>query len=422
MREYAKSTLARNAGFMTIGKGVSVIFQSLYFVLLARLLGSFEYGLYAGAFALVSILSQYSTFGSTTVLLRYVSRDQREFSIYWGRTLATTVLLGGAFTGIVSWFGPHLGSYSHGLLAAVAAADCLFAQLTLACGCVFQAHQKMHFTAFLNAFSNVLRGVVAGFLLLIWHHVTAREWIWAVLGVAVLTATISIILVSYSFGPPSFSVRMLTKRSTEGAIYAVSGSTTNIYNDVDKTMLVHYGMAVANGLYTMAYRAVDMAMIPIGAIQAAAFPRFFQKADNSVRNVVGFAFGILRTTVPISAVSVLLLWWCAPLIQCVLGPGFAGSVQALRILCFLPLFRALQYSAGDALTGSGHQPLRLMVQLLAALFNFSVNLYLIPRFGWHGAAWSSLITDCLLGLNNWGALLVLQNQASKGRSVVTATA
>jgi O-antigen/teichoic acid export membrane protein len=411
MQRYLNTSLAQNAGFMLIGKGVSIIFQSFYFVLLAKLLGSTEYGLYAGAFALVSILSQYSSFGSTIVLLRYVSRDPSLFSIYWGRTLATTVLVGSASTAIVCLIGPHLArTYSHGVLAAVAVSDCLLAQLTAASGCAFQAHQKMHVTALLNALSNILRAAAAGYLLLIWRHASASEWIGVVLGVAIFNAIVSICFVSYHFGPPRFSFRLAGGRLAEGAVYAVSGSTTNIYNDVDKTMLVHYGMAVGNGVYTMAYRVIDVAMIPISALQAAAFPRFFQEAEGGVRRVVAFAFRILRKTLPISVLSALVLWCSAPLIPHLLGSGFSGSVQALRILALLPLFRTLQYSAGDALTSSGHQPLRLAVQAFAAIFNFTINLYLIPRFGWHGAAWSSLATDGMLGALNWASLHVVGRQ------------
>jgi O-antigen/teichoic acid export membrane protein len=421
MRRYAQSALARNTGFMLIGRGVSVLFQSLYFVLLAKLLGSMEYGLYAGAFALVSILSQYSTFGSTIVFLRYVSRDTREFSIYWGNTVITTVLLGGVFIGAVCLVGPHVShTYSYGLLAAVAASDCLLSQLTGAAGCVFQAHQKMHFTAFLNAISNLLRAAAAGCLLLNMHHATARQWIFVVLGVAIFNAILSIGLVTYSFGTPTFSLRLLKQRLGEGALFAASGSTTNIYNDVDKTILVHYGMAMANGIYTMAYRAVDMAMIPISALQAAAFPRFFQEANGGFKSVEAFACRILRKSLPLSILMGLLLWVSAPAIPYLLGPGFASSVQALRILCFLPIFRSLQYSAGDALTGSGYQKVRFAVQAGAALFNVAINIYLIPRFGWPGAAWSSLATDGLLGVMNWVALHVVIKQTDQALALSAA--
>jgi O-antigen/teichoic acid export membrane protein len=66
-------------------------------------------------------------------------------------------------------------------------------------------------------------------------------------------------------------------------------------------------------------------------------------------------------------------------------------------------------SAGDAITAAGYQKFRLVCQAVAAAFNFGVNLYLIPRFSWRGAALSSLVTDALLAIFNWIALGWLSN-------------
>src|ERR1039458_4011576 len=95
------SSLARNAGWMFLGQGLSIICQGAYFILLARLLGATEYGIYAGAVAMVSILSQYSTLGSQTVLLRYVCQNPRDFAVYWGNVLVTTFALSGLFVGLL---------------------------------------------------------------------------------------------------------------------------------------------------------------------------------------------------------------------------------------------------------------------------------------------------------------------------------
>jgi O-antigen/teichoic acid export membrane protein len=59
---------------------------------------------------------------------------------------------------------------------------------------------------------------------------------------------------------------------------------------------------------------------------------------------------------------------------------------------------------GCALTGAGMQRYRTATQLLAATLNFSLNLWLIPKWGWHGAAWSSLCTDAALAAMNSGIL------------------
>ena len=58
--------------------------------------------------------------------------------------------------------------------------------------------------------------------------------------------------------------------------FALSYSTSGICDNIDKTMLGHYGMNAANGIYTMAYRAIDVATMPLYAVQGAAIPRFFR--------------------------------------------------------------------------------------------------------------------------------------------------
>src|SRR5271156_2400354 len=92
LQRIRESALARNAGWMVLGQGSGFLLQSVYFVLIARLLGPSEYGLYAGAFALTSILGQFSAIGSGTLFLRYVTADRKQFSVYWGNILVTTTV------------------------------------------------------------------------------------------------------------------------------------------------------------------------------------------------------------------------------------------------------------------------------------------------------------------------------------------
>src|ERR1700760_4109868 len=84
IQKLRNSTLAKNAGWMLVGQGLGFVLQAGYFILIARLLGTSEYGVYAGAFALVAIVGTYTTLGSGTLFLRYVSADKTKFSIYWG--------------------------------------------------------------------------------------------------------------------------------------------------------------------------------------------------------------------------------------------------------------------------------------------------------------------------------------------------
>jgi O-antigen/teichoic acid export membrane protein len=97
----------------------------------------------------------------------------------------------------------------------------------------------------------------------------------------------------------------------------------------------------------------------------------------------------------------------APIIPHLVGKSYMESVSALRWLCLIPVFRCFHLSAGDAIAGAGHQKYRLLSQSIAALGNLGLNIILIPKLGWLGAAWTSLGTDALLGVMNWVALFHL---------------
>jgi O-antigen/teichoic acid export membrane protein len=199
----------------------------------------------------------------------------------------------------------------------------------------------------------------------------------------------------------------------EGVVFAVSGSATGIYNNFDRAMLGHYGMNTANGIYSMAYRVVDISTIPITSVHQAAFPRFFKKGVGGVQTTIPYALRILKRTLLLALASAIVMALAAPLIPYLVGKSFRESVLALRWLCLLPVFRSFHLSAGDALTGAAHLNLRVGLQVAAAGFNFAVNLYLIPHYGWHGAAWSSLATDGGLAVANWSVLLAIQAETRR---------
>jgi O-antigen/teichoic acid export membrane protein len=95
------------------------------------------------------------------------------------------------------------------------------------------------------------------------------------------------------------------------------------------------------------------------------------------------------------------------------GKGFSQSVSALRWLCLIPIFRCLHVGAGDAIAGAGYQKFRLGSQCIAASMNFVMNLYLIPRYSWFGAALASLATDGGLAIMNWALLFWLRGYESR---------
>ena len=108
-----------------------------------------------------------------------------------------------------------------------------------------------------------------------------------------------------------FPPRLLFKNAAEGLGFSFASSTTSVYNDLDKAMLSRYGMMAANGVYSMAYKVVDISCVPIRSLHSAALPRFFQTGIDGAKGSISFARKILSTTLPCAACSALLLYFCS---------------------------------------------------------------------------------------------------------------
>lgn len=403
--------LKNNSIWMISGQGVALIFQAAYFILIGRTLGSKEYGAFVGVVAFIQVLTNFSSLGMEMVMVRDVSRDKCNFPAAWGSTLLTTVC---GFVVILA-ISMGLGHYflHHELMALVpyiAVSDALCGKLAAVGSRAFQGFSRLAYTAKLTAMIYVARAATAGALFLYsihFHtHPTALTWTRIYWVASLFMGAISFIMVTAILGWPKFR-RITLRELSDGFSFSLSNSAISIYNDIDKTFLVSLGQSSANGVYSAAYRIVDVATAPIYSLYAAAFPRFFQEGSKGVRAAADFSRKLMKRTSIYGVVAAVAMLAGASLLPYVLGKSFAESTSVLRWLCLLPLIRSLHYAWGTAITGSSPQWFRTSTQLGAALLNLLLDSLLIPRWSWHGAAIASLLTDGSLVVSSWFVLSFL---------------
>lgn len=393
---------------MVAGQGGNFFLQAATFLLLARLLGVKEYGIFAGAFALVNAVTPYSALGSNMIFMRYVSADRTTAPLYWGNVIAVTTGATILLTAALVFAGSQiLGPQSIWLIAVLAVSSGLMTQIASAASAVFQTFEDLKATAWLRAVVNMLRLLAIAALLLVLGHATALQCSFGLIGASTLAAVIAFVFVRRCIGKMRVSGSIFRRRFWEGIGFSFAGSTQAVYNDVDKIMLSHYGMNVANGIYSMAYRIVDFATTPVIAIDAAVLPRFFLLNNEGLSPVLRLS----RKIIPLAALSGLAAAGCtliaSPLAVRLVGHGFAETLYAIRWLCWLPVFRGVHQLAGGVLTATGRQNYRTAAQFGIAILNFLLNLFWIPSHGWLGAAWASLISDGSLSIINLSVVLFL---------------
>jgi len=379
------------------GQFVSMAFQAIYFVLMGRTLGSREYGAFVGTVALITVLSQFSSLGMEMILVRNISREPDSFAESWGNALRVTfcgfllLLLTATIFGHIV-LRPSLRT----LIPWIAFSDGLFGKLVQLAGRAFQGAGQLQWTARLTAFINIGRATLAAALYIYTHysgtHPDATTWAHIYWLSTLTVAVIALWKITASLGLPRFAPLRLSDLS-EGLSFSFSGSSISVYNDIDKTFLVSLGQTYAAGIYSAAYRVVDVASAPIYGVYTAATPRLFREGARSVTHATAQTRRLLLRTIPYGLAVAAALYFAAPLLPRLFGPSFQGSVAALRWLCLLPLLRIFHYAWGTTITASASQWNRTATQLGAAVLNIALNFLLIPRWSWHGAAIASLLTD-----------------------------
>jgi O-antigen/teichoic acid export membrane protein len=192
--------------------------------------------------------------------------------------------------------------------------------------------------------------------------------------------------------------------------FSIAGSAATVYNDIDKIMLSRLADLTATGVYAAAYRVIDVSMTPVRSLAAAAYPQFFRKGVDGLAATWRYARSLIAKAALYGALASAGIWLCAPVLPLILGPRYGEVVSAVRWLALIPLLRCLHSFMADALSGAGLQRVRTGIQVVIALVNIGLNLVILPRYSWRGAAWTSLACDGLLVLAFWSAALHYRNR------------
>ncbi|WP_124728321.1 lipopolysaccharide biosynthesis protein [Staphylospora marina] len=415
IKRLKNNLLARNTFSTFIGMGSRIGIQAVYFIIIARSLGNEGYGAFIGTVSLVALLAPFASLGSGNLLVKNVSRNPDLFSVYWGNALILTIVSGSCLVALVAglsfWLLPE--SVSLGLVILVAVSDILFARIHDICGQAYQAFQRLGRTAGFQVLFSGSRMLSAAFLLLAVDQPKPADWGWFYLGSTAVACLIAVWLVCRELGRPAPEPRRIPEEIREGMYFSISLSSQNIYNDLDKTLLARLASLETAGIYAAGYRIIDVAFTPVRSMLYAAYARFFQHGASGIQGSLRFAKKLLPLAGGYGLVVGVLLWITAPVVPMMLGEEYASSVEVIRCLSVIPLLRAVHYFAADSLTGSGHQGVRSAVQVAVTVVSVLVNVWLIPRYGWKGAAIALIGTDLLLAAGLWGAVALIRSGKKK---------
>src|SRR5215211_1666576 len=336
-------------------------------------LGVETFGDYAIVLSLAPILSVFADLGIATLLARELvhsphRRDELAATLLWFR-IAASVGIFLVFLAITP-FLPYDHHVKVGLLIAclgvsfVALLDCLVAVLMVGSVAIVTAADL-------------------GFYALVGVN--------ALVGLASITAAAVLVR---RFWRPSLRVdrgqaRRLLSDGLPLAAVIVLGL---LHFRIDAVLLSLLRPAEDVGIYTVAYRFLEQSLVLPGVFMAAVFPLLAAAvrgggADDVIRKSFSF---LLLVAAPLALALVVL---ADPLVRLVAGDGFEAAAVPLRILAPALVFAFVNAVFASLLIALNRQRALIVVSAAGILLNVVANLYAIPRYGYVGAAVTTVISE-----------------------------
>ncbi|HEV2122466.1 MAG TPA: oligosaccharide flippase family protein, partial [Chloroflexota bacterium] len=265
---------------------------------------------------------------------------------------------------------------------------------------LFNAHERMVFPATIQLFSAIVTTAAGAAALLSGHGIVALGWVSLV--VNGLTAIVFLVTSARLFVPlrPLIALPRQLTLARETFPLMLNGLLNNVFFRIDIQVLQTQGTSVV-GNYANAYKVTDAVGAVPSSFVLALFPVLSRRAGPAGTNSGGllsvYVLALKLLLVVALPLSIVLTYVAYPLTLLSWGSAFVPhSAVALQILVwFLPLsfFNGLtQY----VLIALGLQRRITLAFALAAVFNLSANLLLIPRYGYVAAAATTIATEVVL--------------------------
>lgn len=405
-------TIAKNTLFNFIATASDVLINFVVGIVLARSLGSEQYGFYSFLMWFLGLGAIAANLGVGSMATRFVADALGRENRLESRSLVRlTLILRGmatlfvssvilAFSGFWAKAFAHPGNEIYFALVAFALLPNSMNYVLIG---IFSGFQKYEYNAYLILGSNPLRAVLLIVLTFLGFGVkelliaSIVSWVVGmVVGVILLRRLVPLKAI-LSPSPPNPALR---KSALKYALVMTGLLAVNyfLWEQIEVLFLGMYRPVEEVGFYTLASKLPSMAIMLLPSVFSAvllpAMAEQFGKGDlEKLRTIyVTSARYLMMLAMPLAAGGIAL---ANPIISLLYGREYMSAIMIMQIV-FIPFaINSIGNGAGSVIQGINQPAFVLKVGGLLALLNVGLNLCLIPKYGMLGAAVASSVPRIL---------------------------
>ena len=392
-------TFAKNSVMIITSHVITKILSLIFVAFAARYLGTKGFGQYSFIFALMSFFVVMTALGLDTLLVREIAKDKSQInsilinSIYLKLFL---ILLSWAILAILILI---LNKSSVVNIGIILIALCLVPNsIRDSIKAAFNAYEIMEYNTLIEI---VFRFIVVVLGLTVIYF--SLGFI-ALISVSVISS-ISTGIISYDIFSRrvakikcEFDIQKIKDLFRKTLPFALTGLFVSIYFRIDVVMLSLMKGDKAVGWYSAAYNLSESVIFISAAVCGSVFPIFSRLYNNSKQSF-NLAYEktfkvLLLLGLPIGLGTTMV---SDKIIFLVYGYKFSNSIIILQILIWASVIIFLNSLLGFVLYSVGKQKQATITTFLKIIANVSLNLILIPKYSYIGAALATVGTE-LIGL------------------------
>lgn len=265
---------------------------------------------------------------------------------------------------------------------------------------ILQARLKMQFSALAEFISRII-SVIALVIIIRFHGsffwVTSTIAIWGIF----------IFIFKWLFARKFVRFSMEYDKKMTGFIFNMAWPlgivfiVSNLYNKIDTLMLFAIKGSVAAGLYTVAYKILDVTAFIGSYFSSALKPTISQNIENDKPKVANtIEKGILIMLACVAPIVFVSFAFAKEIIAFLSSPDFAISAKLLPILVLTLPFLYLDALLFEIFIANDNRKTMMKIAGFVLLLNIVLNLIAIPRFSYYGAAATTVFCEILLLIIN----------------------
>jgi O-antigen/teichoic acid export membrane protein len=176
---------------------------------------------------------------------------------------------------------------------------------------------------------------------------------------------------------------------------SIGGMLVLSYGKIDNVIVFQLAGARDAGLYGAVYRLLDSAQFLPAAVLTTMFPILSATNDRArLQRLVQLAVEYLAMiSLPVLGFALAA---SSPLVELLFGKSFSPAAGALPVQMGAFVSICFGYLAGNLTIVLGLQNRFVWLAFLALVFNVTLNLLLVGRYGFIAAAWVTLGTEVLV--------------------------